>query len=296
MPLKLEVVLQSLLKLLRAIEREIEAIRENQEAKNNQSQAQLPVEISSSPPLPVVIRNYYEAEQRDRQSLWKSRIKPGLEIFGIAVAFALALFTYLTLREIRQQTFLAEYGNRPWLRIVDVRLDSSAPDVPTLSFGSLPTTKGTAKGANLRVEFLVKNIGKGVANDVFIIPGVIFAGPNRQTVDRAIDQSRFCEQWLKYKFSGPFAWSAVFPGDEVKYHIATFAPFTDDVVKRIPGRSGDYLEATLVGCVTYQYPRAYQTRAVFDVLGERDRFIEVGKELNETQIRLIRDEHYERAQ
>jgi hypothetical protein len=151
--------------------------------------------------------------------------------------------------------------------------------------------------ANIPLEFSVKNIGRGVANDVFVTPAMIFSRWDDPDAERTTkERDSTCSYWLKYKFSGPFAWSALFPGDEVKFRIAVGGIYKDDLINHIPNKRGNYLTGALYGCVTYQYPRGYQTRAVFSILGERDKFIEVGKPLNEAQVRLMRDEHYEYAQ
>jgi hypothetical protein len=88
---------------LRGIRQEINAIRENQQAADNQPKQQPPIEIRSELTLPVAVSEYCEAENKDRKSKWR-KIRTGAEIFGVACAFVLAFLTLLTLREIRTQT------------------------------------------------------------------------------------------------------------------------------------------------------------------------------------------------
>jgi hypothetical protein len=64
--------------------------------------------------------------------------------------------------------------SRPWIKVVEIRLDDSIPDAPIISFLQVPATPKAVDGMNLRVEFAIKNIGKGVAQNMFIWPGIVF--------------------------------------------------------------------------------------------------------------------------
>lgn len=135
-----EDLVRSLLITLRSIKAKIEEIRVDRRSEENRGQTPIPIEIRSSLPFPEVIREYYEAEQRVRLSLWTRRIKPALEIFGILVAFALAILTGLTLSEIRKQTptiaasagaaqgqlTVMESAQRPWIGL-DGQVTLSSP-------------------------------------------------------------------------------------------------------------------------------------------------------------------------
>jgi hypothetical protein len=165
MPLNPEAFLRSLSKILHSIENKIEAIRKDQHSPDNQTQAPLPIEIRATPPFPVVIREYYEAEQRDRQSYWSRWIKPSLEVFGIVIAFALAIFTGLTLREVVKQSALSREAidrstekfrvdERAWVEIDSV---SKSADPPLQGF---PPT--------FRYRVFLKNVGKTVAKDAVL--------------------------------------------------------------------------------------------------------------------------------
>jgi hypothetical protein len=177
-------LVRSLLGLLRELQREIKAIRENQQTNNNQIEPQrpFPITLDSELPLPIAIREYYEAEQRNRQSLW-FRIKPGLEIFGIVVAFALALFTYLTLREVKKQTprlsesaaataraakaaqdqvGIMQSGQRPWLG-----LDGQPTLEHVTPFRLLPISPPNKTGISCDIDetFVFHNYGMTPAFD-----------------------------------------------------------------------------------------------------------------------------------
>jgi hypothetical protein len=58
----------------------------------------------------------------------------------------------------------------------------------------------------------------------------------------------------------------------------------------------DWVDPVLIGCITYQYSRNFQTRIAYDVAALKSRGIVLGTALNSEQIRFIRDDHYEYAQ
>jgi hypothetical protein len=153
--------------------------------------------------------------------------------------------------------------------------------------------------AALRTEFRIKNIGNGVAQHIAIEPNIVFEPwTDRSTVDIFDNAERnSCEYSLQHApLPTAFTWSAIFPGDEVEHRVVIIKPFTDDLVSHIPKRAGNWLSGAVIACVTYQYPRQYQTRAVFHIMGPKDRFVEIGKSLNASDLHLLRDQHYEYAQ
>jgi hypothetical protein len=292
-------VLRALAENLRAIREEIHAIHEDQrthtDTNNNEPVQPLRVEVTAAPQLDPARREYYEAENRDRDSLW-SRIKPWLESTGVLIGLALMVLTWRTLMQVQRQADIAETETRPWLKIVDVKLDTSPNSLPVLHFQSLGSGP-RIDGTNLRVEFRIKNIGKGVAQDVFIMPNLIFTLWNDPTTNKMeTDQKLVCNQASTFNPGTPFTWSALFPDDERLFRVAVFGRYGEDTISHIPERTGNWLSGILYGCVAYQRPRRYQTSAAFHVMGPTDRFVEVGKDLTETQIHLLRDEHYEYAQ
>ena len=278
-----------------ALDKYAEAIRENENsnrnAGNNKPIQPLLVEISAASQLDPARSEYYVAENRERDSFWR-KLKPWVETIGVSVGIILVSLTCGTLQQVKRQADIAEADNRPWLKITAVKLDPP-PTLPVLHF----VTRGGIPGMNLAVEFIVKNIGKGVAQDVFITPNVIFTRWNETDASkRTRDQQFACEQWRTEKFPGPFTWSAVFPGDQVKFRVGILGRYREDIASKVPDHIGKFVVAALFGCVTYQYPRGYQTRAIFDIMGDRDRLLEVGKDLDEPHVHLLRDEHYEHAQ
>jgi hypothetical protein len=92
---------------LRALAQEIQAIHVDQQAAKNARDRQpvqpLRVEVTATPQLDPARREYYESENRERNSWW-GQSQRWVETIGVGVAIALALFTLLNLREIRKQT------------------------------------------------------------------------------------------------------------------------------------------------------------------------------------------------
>ena len=155
-----------------ALDKYAEAIRENENsnrnAGNNKPIQPLLVEISAASQLDPARSEYYVAENRERDSFWR-KLKPWVETIGVSVGIILVSLTCGTLQQVKRQADIAEADNRPWLKITAVKLDPP-PTLAVLHF----VTIGGIPGMNLAVEFIVKNIGKGVAQDVFITPNVIF--------------------------------------------------------------------------------------------------------------------------
>jgi len=212
---------------------------------------------------------------------------------GLAVIGIIALCVYNgQLKVMRGQLDQMATDGRPWIKITDVTIDTSIPPTPALSFMPFPTSNGDAPFINLRTEVSIKNIGRGVAQNVYIMPAFVFE-TGKETQDAISPaEKRTCESYLfNDKPAQSFSWSALFPGDEVKYRLAVGGPFiTQTIIK------GNYLIATLIDCISYQFPLHYQTRSVFHVMGAQGKFIEVNKNLSPSQVRLLRDEHYEYAQ
>jgi len=67
----------------------------------------------------------------------------------------------------------------------------------------------------------------------------------------------------------------------------------DDVTHR---EGVDWVDAVLIGCITYQQPRNLQTRIVYHIAGTESHDIKLGVALSTENIRFIRDDHYEYAQ
>src|SRR5580704_6456198 len=103
----LRAIIDSLRALEGAVREQSEAIRHNygsdRNASNNQPIQPLPVEVVHAPDLDPARREYYEAENRERNSLWRW-LKPWVETVGVSVAIVLAILTALTFWEIHKQT------------------------------------------------------------------------------------------------------------------------------------------------------------------------------------------------
>lgn len=295
--LLLNAAIKSLAAIQETLREYVDAAREQSEAEHYQCRQPppLPVDVRSELPLPVTVREYYETEQTQRPPQWWRRTKAVLEVFGVAAAITVAIFTVRTFMQIARQTSQIEANNRPWLRIMNIGLDPFE-GTHVLSFGPIGTVPPSDGAVALRVEFIIKNVGNAVAQNVVITPGIVFEPQNTSVDVIENGERRSCEYWLHESMPKAFTWSAVFPGDVVRFRDVVAMPFDKAAINHVPGRSGDLLSGVLIGCVTYQYPRPDQTRAAFHIMGPIDRFIEVGKPLDPPQVHLLRDEHYEYAQ
>lgn len=291
---------------LRSLQKEIKTANENAKTYNNSKYSQpiqpLPVKVVHAPNLDPARREYYESENRERKSWWK-KAKPWVEAVGVVVALALAGFTYETLREVQEQTTISEQQTRPWLKISDVNLiQRSDTDDSVLYFMTIaPGSKRSIPAVNLGTEIVVNNIGHSMANDVVIEPRIIFHKFGEQTDIIPGELTKLCdssqrESAIMFPSPSVFTWSAVFPNDSpVKARIVIAGLYEESYINHIPNRVGNYLNADLAVCVSYQRPRPYQTRAVYHIMGPKDRFIPIGRDMSSKEVRLLRDEHYEFA-
>ena len=102
-------VLRTLANELRALHEVIHAVavaasrQPNDDTNNNQPVQPLPVVITHTPQLDPARCEYYESQNRESRSLWRT-LKPWVETIGVIVALFLAGFNLLTLLEIQRQT------------------------------------------------------------------------------------------------------------------------------------------------------------------------------------------------
>lgn len=96
-----------ILSAIREIREDIHAIAEGRKASsaNESDQPVDPqwIKVFGSPDATPAIREYYRAENRQRNGFWGTH-KSKFEATAIVVAIVIAIFNLLTLREIQQQT------------------------------------------------------------------------------------------------------------------------------------------------------------------------------------------------
>ncbi|MGB9456996.1 MAG: hypothetical protein WCB12_13190 [Bryobacteraceae bacterium] len=264
-------LLRSLVKILSAVQRKYESVSVGQETGDNQKQDSVrsqPIEFRSDLPLPVAVREYYESEQRERRTLWTRRIKPGLEIFGIAVAFALAIFTYLTLDQVRQQTpkvgsaaeaaqgqlKVMQAGQRPWAGLGGQVQLSSEPAFK-LMFAPVPSSTvpppvlppsafaGPPNRVNLTLEVVVtvRNFG---ASPAFDVNGMMmtYIPPPANTITRPDKTRMLCPVGLTVQHLG----EVIFPSPNSEY-IQGFSQQTSVDLKQ----HSEIGRVWLLGCIVY---------------------------------------------
>lgn len=300
---ELERLARLLAKTLAELSHQIESVTQYRQAENDSTKDKsfepVGIKIVQTSELDPTRREYYESENKDRKSFWR-KIKPWVETVGIATAVAIGILNWRTLHEVSKQTSIAENQNRPWIKIVDVVLIDPTNDSPALSFITMPLVQRdgrqiTQAGATINLEITVKNIGKGVARNVYVVPVFTFYKV-KSTEILGRTEDKVCRQTMEWNPGAPFAWTSIFPDETRKWNFATVGYYDGEMVFHPPDRPGTWLSGILFGCVTYQPSSDYLTSAVFEVLGEKDRFFEVGRPLNSKQLRLLRDEHFEYAQ
>ena len=161
---------------LRAIQQDIHSIYEETRAQHNKQDPPQQTNAQIGVRLPPPVHDYYASEERERpRNTRRDQIRLLLESIAHVAALLAAGFTFFTLREIRQQTEFAEGQNRPWLKIEDITTRIAGdPKIPILSFMTLPTVPKPYNGLSIQMEFHIRNIGKGVAQNIYIRPRIIF--------------------------------------------------------------------------------------------------------------------------
>lgn len=307
---EMRLLVESFIKALDAfktsLDKHSEAIREyaitTQATKQPENPPEPPKIIAE---LPEGITRYYDSEYQERKSTkrWKW-VERGLAVAAGTIAAILAVLTNSTLQQVKRQADAAQEQTRPWIKIVDVTIAESSEQFPALNFQTWPwPTPADPSGKNtqklvaiISLEITVKNIGKGVARDVFISPILMFEKFNTTKI-LANDEQEVCSQTTKWNPGVPFVWSSMFPDDVRHSRIMTTGFYDREMLYHPTGRAGDWISGIVFGCVSYQSSLGYRTEGIFDVMGEKDRFVEVGKKLISTnQVHLLRDEHYEYAQ
>ena len=258
---------------LAAIQKEIRAIRDKYESNNEYNKPDTPSPVINAElqtPEHIERSNQSNANRDYRLQVWL--------IIGTWLAFiAAAVYAGISrvqLGEIQKQTEISESQYRPWLKITDVTVDAETGDLPVLFFSAFQYSGQRITTVAPSLDFHVKNIGRSVARDVFINPNVRF----HQTLDINKVQGGVCDGARKGVYpvvQPPFAWTAIFPDDEVSFRVAVGSLYQPADIYHFPEkdkRPGDWISGTLIGCVMYQRPLIYQTSAVFILMGDKDRF------------------------
>jgi hypothetical protein len=158
---------RALLDVLRSIQQSISTIDKKCNADSNQHEPPAPPDRPTQVQVPPAVADYYEAENRDRpDSTSRDRIRLCVEIVGLAAVIVGGTFAYRTFHEAQRQATAAQAQVdimqkqldatiRPWIRISEIRLDTSIPTAPVLSFMPYPAIKPT-EGMFIRLVFVIK--------------------------------------------------------------------------------------------------------------------------------------------
>jgi hypothetical protein len=289
-----------------AIQEEIRSIRNQQERQGEQYDIR-PVWLD-----PIITAHQkaetYRTTNDNRQYRVQNSLRWATWLAFIAAAAYAGISRY-QLGEVQKQTAIAEQQSRPWIKIVEVTLNS--PETMSYNNPSMmmdrmtiypgetlmlfaPVQPAIAR-ADIRTTFHLKNIGKSVAQDIRGIAELFFISDSAAFNAVTKEQDRFCG--LKDINDGAttiVSRSALFPEDTFTALIhATGWPSKDEVSHR---EGHDWVRPVVIGCFAYQFPRNFQTRVAYTVAGLKSSDVGFRTPLSADDIRFIRDERYEYAQ
>jgi type II secretory pathway pseudopilin PulG len=303
-----QALVRLLIKVLRGLQAGIDeytkTIRESQQSGGQQPEQPLPLEIRSELRFPRAIREYYESEQRERQSTWK-KIKTGLEIIGVSAAVILAILTYFTFKKVSSQANSAQKqadSAQKQVRIMQKQLEAAERSWIKL-VECKPTELYFWRGsAGINIQATIQNVGHSVATNVHV--GIMIVLPKwgngwMEPLPKA--QKEICDTMTKSQDD-----ATVFVNDSLTKSIGSSIGISADGVNVIEG-SRDIMPL-FAGCIDYQdsvSAEHHQTSFIYDVLkqpinGRSSRFFEIPRQfgaepIHITAIRLDCEERYDSA-
>jgi hypothetical protein len=300
--------LDSLLSALHGIERsnrEIrDAIRQNTEAHKQERQVPSPPTTTVQLQLPEAITSHYQPERNatPRNDKWKIVERIAI-LSALVLSVVAAIFTYRTVRQVTRQADVMEADTRPWVKIVEATLNDAdalmfnPKQLPVFHGETLtmlsPRRPNAIMQVAVRATLRLTNIGKSVAQNISVFPEV-FIEPPGQADAVSKEQQAFCGQIAAGRLGPQNSWSALFPTDEFSVPVtATGWVYRGDTSKM---NGVESVNVVLIACVTYQHPRAYQTRVAYTIASINSRFVKLGENLTKEEIRFVRDERAEYAQ
>ena len=299
-------LLKQLIRVLERIERRITApLQQHEDATSKQNQSaehhneqQRRIKIRSELRLPISVREYYEAEHRERQSLWR-KVKTGLEIIGVVVAVILAGLAFGTLKSAQQQVGVMrmqlEASDRPWVQITSAEVTGSGLTL----YPGRPGFKNGWPIGTVSVKFVVKNVGRSVAVHVRMTGRLIFELAANLLDER---QREVCEAGDPIHTTAEFT---LFPdqdsGDRLTGQLGTGAgsePINPQSILTVSG--GALMTNPLfAGCITYQMggsTKPHHTGFLYtfatklpDGIARPDRLFYIGKRIPADRLVLMED-------
>lgn len=171
--------LESSVENLRALREQIKAIREDQQPNDN-GRSKRPLEplrirIMNAPGLDPARQEYYQAENRERNSRRK-QLAPLLAGGGVLAAFALAVLTLLTFLQIKDQTPRISESAGAATKAIQTSIETGIEqfrvderawiEIDSIRKTSLPASPGFP--ASFKYEVFLKNVGKTMAKDAVL--------------------------------------------------------------------------------------------------------------------------------
>jgi hypothetical protein len=199
-----------------------------------------------------------------------------------------------------------ELGDRPWVKVMDVKPRGNTPPVLSLSFQDITAYRkvpGMKYQVTFNYEVHLKIIGRSPALNIDVWPELYLpawssqsSGSTGYANEVAAEEIRVCDEFAKKKKELKNAGTAAFPDETPTVYQAAGANVFEQNTNHFSDMPGDYILPVLIGCVDYQFQSSgkhHQTRFVYETFHAqppRLRFFLVGKDVGPDDLLLIRNE------
>jgi cell division protein FtsL len=176
---------------------------------------------------------------------------------------------------------------RPWMRIMDVQLRGGKDPIETLMFHWPLTGKPVAP--MLQVKVSAFNVGHSVAQNAEVFPELFFGTFEADKWHDVVTQEerRFCQSVMNRREQARDM-AVIFPSDSKDWYIGVGGTMQEPNHKAA---------SALIVCVNYTSVATnnLQTQAWFGLYERRSVLIDLGTDVNATELQLIRDESGDHA-
>lgn len=299
------------------------AVRDKNDSRKNSTQEtaanqckpvpNVPIPIVSIPPAPTDQEraNKKKEERRKTVKFWAEIA--GIIVLAVYTAFTAAMYfaTKKSADAAKTAGEIAEFSQRPWIKIVDVKAKGNAA-IPTLTFqgfgyGFFPNGR---KQVTFQLGVSSKNIGHSVA-DASVDYELFLAlwentGPTSHGYSTgyagevAKEQKRYCV--LSAQRANFDNMRTVFPDEPLDWNGSVSQPILPDRVNHIrQNTEAEYILPVLIVCVNYRWPgstKIYQSSVLYEAFKseDRSRFFVTGRDVPEDRILLMRNPSEDHAQ
>jgi len=248
---------RSLSEIQKAIKEHTEATKKNQQADARERQEQTQSETKTVVRLPVEVTEYYRSKESNRPiQNGRDKVRLWLEIIGVIVGLAIAVFTLCSLlifngqlKEMRRQTEISE---RPWLSV--------EPKPIWLNYVDNPA----GKQAVLVLRLSVRNVGKSIAKDIQIDAKIF---PTQVGMPVATDAMKNQKELCDHPVLAPVGRFDLFPVDQPAEREMDISAAPSAIEAQAESTAGDkprmFVGFYFVGCITYHSSFGNEIRQTF---------------------------------